>query len=109
MKKIFMILVFLPLFIFNNCTTREEKCIVNPTLSEAEIIAKQLQNEIDKYKFNMVSVVFWDEKSNTWVPKETCGGYELKSPFIQVCGTSYNLSKLVKYETQGGLTLYFKN
>ncbi len=108
MKKLLLILVLLPLLIFNNCTTRNENNILNPERSEAEIIAENLQKVIDQYKFSIAEVYVFNEKENTWEQKGGCSGYKVSSPFIKVCGTNYHLSKLVKYEATGSFKLYFK-
>lgn len=108
MKKLLLILAVLPLLIFNNCTTRNENNILNPERSEAEIIAENLQKVIDQHKFNIAEVYVFNEKENTWEQQEGCNGYKVSSPFIQVCGKNYHLSKLVKYEAIGNLKLYFK-
>lgn len=108
MKKILLIFFLLPLLIFNNCTARNENNIVNPEWSETEIIAENLQKVIEENNIRTAEVFVFDENKNTWVQQGGCDGYKISSPFIQVCGNYYNLSKLVKYEIPGYLKLNFK-
>jgi hypothetical protein len=97
-------------FISINCEKNDE--IVSPKIEpdKADIIAQKLQKYIDEFHPVMAAAYIFNYQQNDWINDnngESCGDYEIESPFIKVCGVYYNLEYLVKYEPGHTLKLYF--
>jgi hypothetical protein len=106
MKKLFLMFALLPLFLFNNCSDKDNLTYIEP--SETEIVAKKLQELIDEKNIKFANVYIFNIQENEWDKLSACDGLEVSDPYIIVCGTYYHLSKLVKFEIGSGLELYFK-
>lgn len=107
MNKNHLIFLFLLLFLLNSCDS-DKNCIIEPEPSETEIIAEKLQYLVDEKKIDMAFIYTYNYLENKWESIEGCNGFKIEDPFIEVCGVNYHLSKLVKFDVNGSLDLYFK-
>jgi len=108
MKKLLLILVLLPLFMLSDCSKHDDNVLVNPAPSQTEAIAKELQNVIDENHITIVSVYVFNAQDNSWVNIVGTSDFKIEDPYIRVETTYYDLSKLVKFDAQAELDLYFK-
>jgi len=96
----------MPIFILSSC--KKDDVIIGPAPNQTEIIAKRLQNLIDENGITMVSVYVFNAQDNSWNNVVGTSDFQVEDPYIRVEKTYYDLSKLVKFNVQSVLALYFK-